>query len=104
LNLDDEENLLKPSMTARVVINTAEKENTLAVPLTALKTNTSGSYVVLVKPDGSTENRTVTTGIYSDEFVEIVDGLDEGDQVSIEYKAGTASTTKKSSNQGPPPM
>jgi HlyD family secretion protein/macrolide-specific efflux system membrane fusion protein len=104
LNLDDEENLLKPSMTARVVINTAEKENTLAVPLTALKTNNSGSYVVLVKPDGSTENRTVTTGIYSDEFVEIVDGLDEGDQVSIEYKAGAATTTKKSSSQGPPPM
>ncbi len=92
-------------MTARVEINTAEKENTLAVPLTALKTNNNGSYVVLVKPDGSTENRTVTTGIYSDEFVEIVDGLDEGDQVSIEYKAGAAaSTTKKLSNQGPPPM
>jgi len=105
LDVDDLDNLLKPAMTARVEINTAEKENALAVPLTALKTNNNGSYVVLVKPDGSTENRTVTTGIYSDEFVEIVDGLDEGDQVSIEYKAGAAaSTTKKSSSQGPPPM
>lgn len=105
LDVDDVDGLLKPAMTARVEINTGEKENALAVPLAALKTNNAGAYVVLLRGDGSTENRQVTTGIYSDEYVEIVAGLEEGDRVSISY---TSSTAKKSSSsqqrQGPPPM
>ncbi|MFA6849038.1 MAG: efflux RND transporter periplasmic adaptor subunit [Selenomonadaceae bacterium] len=103
LDVDDPESLLKPAMTARVEINTAEKANVLAVPISALKTNNGGSYVVLVNSDGTMENRNVTTGIYSDDYVEIIDGVEEGDKISMTY---TASSSKKSSssskNQGPP--
>lgn len=103
LDIDDPEGLLKPAMTARVEIQTQAKDDALAVPLTALKTNNEGSFVVLVHEDGTTENRSVKTGIYSDEFVEITDGLSAGDQVSVTY---TAAAKKSSSNQrqGPPPM
>jgi RND family efflux transporter MFP subunit len=106
LDIDDPEGLLKPAMTARVEINTAEKANALAVPISALKTNNGGSYVVLVNSDGSTENRNVTTGIYSDDYVEIIDGVEAGDKISMTYTAASSSKNSSSSskNQGPPPM
>ena len=108
LDVDDPENVLLPGMTARVDINTSEKPNALAVPISALKANTSGSYVLLVNADGSTMEQPVTTGIYSDEYVEILDGLSEGDQISNTYKAAaaTATSTKKSNSggHGGPPM
>jgi HlyD family secretion protein/macrolide-specific efflux system membrane fusion protein len=106
LDVDDPEGVLLPAMTARVDINTADKPGTLAVPITALKTNADGSYVVLVKPDGTQENRTVTTGIYSDEYVEILDGLDDGDEVSVTYVASSKSSSSKSKQDqhGGPPM
>ena len=48
----------------------------------------------------------VTTGIYSDEYVEILSGLTQGDKVSIAYTASSKSSSSSNSNrrQGPPPM
>lgn len=106
LDVEDLDNELLPAMTARVEINTAEKPNALAVPISTLKTDANGSYVIVKNPDGTQENRYVETGIYSDEYVEILDGLSEGEQVVSTYTA-KASTTKTSSNKdrgGPPPM
>lgn len=104
LDVDDPENLLKPSMTARVNINVAEKEDVLLVPLAALKTNNDGQYVVRLRADGATENIPVTVGIYSDEQVEIVDGLQEGDQLAVSYQksAATAASGKNSGAPHPP--
>ncbi len=111
LDVDDPDNVLLPAMTARVEINTSNKPDALAVPISALKTNNNGSYVILVREDGSTEERPVTTGIYSDEYVEILSGLDEGDKVSITYKAASSSSSSSSSKKsssnghaGGPPM
>ncbi|MBQ1855492.1 MAG: hypothetical protein II137_02715, partial [Anaerovibrio sp.] len=99
---------LLPAMTARVDIVTSEKENALVVPISALKTDTKGSYVQLSLPDGTTEKRYVSTGIYSDEYVEIEDGLSDGDTVAITYKAksSTATTSKNTRGGGPggPPI
>ena len=64
-------------MTARVDITTSEKQDALAVPIAALKTNDSGSYVLRVKDDGTTEQVPVKTGIYSSDYVEILSGLTE---------------------------
>ncbi|BAL83832.1 putative HlyD family secretion protein [Selenomonas ruminantium subsp. lactilytica TAM6421] len=106
LDVDDPDNVLLPSMTARVEINTAQKDNALVVPLSTLKTDAKGSYVVIKNEDGTQENRYVSTGIYSDEYVEILDGLSEGEQVVSTYVAkGTAGAKKNSNNHGgPPPM
>lgn len=100
---DPDEDLLLPAMTARVEILTSEKPKALCVEIAALKTDAAGSYVVLVNPDRSTENRYVKTGIYSDEYVEILEGLNEGDEVSISYKAAAASSAKKNDGRGGPP-
>lgn len=100
---DDGDAQLLPAMTARVEINTADKDNALVVPLTVLKTNSNGSYVVVKNPDGTTEERSVTTGIYSDEYVEILDGLSEGDEVVNTYTASSSSSSsrQRSGNRGP---
>lgn len=86
LDVDDPDNDLLPGMTARVEVVTSEKKYALAVPISSLKTNANGSYVLLVKGDGSTEERSVKTGIYSDDYVEVVDGVSEGDKISNTYK------------------
>ena len=87
LNVDDPEGILLPAMTARLDISTARREKALSVPITALKTDKTGTYVILVKDNGETENRYVTLGIYADEYVEILDGLNEGDVISMDYAA-----------------
>lgn len=109
LDVDDPENLLLPAMTARVDIVTSEKDSALVVPISALKTDTKGSYVILNLPDGTKENRYVSTGIYSDEYVEIESGLTDGDKVVITYKAksstaANSSGQKRGGGMGRPPM
>lgn len=105
LDVDDPDNLLLPAMTARVEINTASKDDVLAVPISTLKTDSNGSYVIVKNPDGKQENRYVQTGIYSDEYVEIIDGLYEGEQVVSTYTAKKSSATaKKQNGPGGPPM
>ena len=96
-----------PAMTARVEINTANKDDALVVPISTLKTDSNGSYVIVKNPDGSQENRYVETGIYSDEYVEIESGLAEGEEVVANYTATASSssdTSKKKDMGGPPPM
>lgn len=98
LDVDDPDDVLRLGMTARVEINTAEKEDALVVPIAALKTNDNGSYVLRVNASGQTEQVPVTTGIYSDEYVEILSGLSEGDRVSVSYNATSKSSSKSSSS------
>lgn len=106
LDVDDPENLLLPGMTAQVEIVTADRPGTLALPISALKTNVNGTYVLLVQPDGTTVEQPVTTGIYSDEYVEILDGVSEGDRVENSYTAPkkTATSSQSQRGGGPPPV
>ena len=101
LDVDDPNDDLRLGMTARVDISTSQKDNALVVPIAALKTNNSGSYVVIVHDDGSTENVTVQTGIYSDDYVEITSGLSVGDKVSIAYTS-SGKSSENNKQQGPP--
>lgn len=108
LDVDDPDSLLLPAMTARVEINTADKSDVLAVPISVLKTDANGSYVVVQNADGSQENRYVATGIYSDEYVEILSGLEEGEDVVSTYTAKKSSSSfsskKNGGGMGGPPM
>lgn len=106
LDVDDPDNELLPAMTARVEIDTATKDNALVVPISTLKTDANGSYVIIKNDDGTQENRYVETGIYSDEYVEILNGLTEGEKVVSTYTAAKSSSSSKSQkgNGGPPPM
>lgn len=104
LDVDDPEKLLMPSMTARVEIETANKTDAIAVPLSALKTDKQGVYVIVVKEDGTTENRYVQTGIYGDEFVEITDGLVIDEKVDITMAKKQPQNDGRNERRGRPPM
>ncbi len=106
LDVDDPDSLLLPAMTARVEINTADKSDVLAVPISVLKTDSNGSCVIVRNADGSQENRYVTTGIYSDEYVEILSGLEEDEDVVSTYtaKKSSSSSSNKKGGMGGPPM
>lgn len=99
IDVNDPDSLLKPAMTARVAITTDNKADALAVPLAALKSDGNGAYVMAVNDDNSTQKCYVQTGIYSDDYVEITDGLMEGQKISIEYAApknnSSANSNKK---------
>ena len=103
LDVDDPDNLLLPAMTARVVIDPADKDNALVVPLSVLKTDAAGAYVLVLNDDGTQAQRYVETGIYSDEYVEILSGLSEGERIVNSYTA-KKSTSSTKDHGGPPPM
>ena len=104
LDIDDPENLLLPAMTARVDIITSEKNGATAVPLSALRTDADGSYVQLALPEGKSEKRPVTVGIYSNEYAEIIEGLSPGDKLIVDYKAEDTSKKQQKQGGGPPPQ
>lgn len=104
LEVDDPDSELLPAMTARVEINTANRNDALAVPISTLKTDSNGSYVIVRNADGSQENRYVTTGIYTDEYVEILSGLEEGEDVVSTYTAKKTSSSSSSNKRGGGPM
>lgn len=107
LDVEDPDGVLLPGMTAQVEVTTSEKTGAIAIPIAALKTNAKGAYVLIAQPDGSTVEQPVTTGIYSDEYVEIVDGLSEGDEIVNSYKAtpkkNSSSSSQKMRGPGGPP-
>ncbi len=70
--------ILKPGMTARVTLNLGSKENVLVIPRDALL----DGYLFIVK-DSTSERRDVIVGLIGDEFVEILDGIEEGEQVVV---------------------
>lgn len=90
VDVDAAENLLKPTMTARVSISIAESKNTLVVPLAAVKMSGGQQYVMAVEK-GKTETKAVTTGIVGEDKIEIISGVGERDEIlASQVKAQTA--------------
>lgn len=77
--------LLRPEMTANVVITTDTKENVLTVSKEAVKRVGKKSFV-MVQVNGQVMEEPVETGWREDGFIEIESGLNENDQVGIPIK------------------
>jgi len=71
---------LKPDMFANVEIITDVNRTSISIPQTALL-NDAGQSIVFVAAGNDFEKRTVTTGIQSDNRIEITSGLKAGDKV-----------------------
>ena len=72
---------LKPGFTVDAEIITAERKDTVVIPLLALAEDDYGYNIVyIVKEDNTVEKRKVELGIYSDLYVE-VKGVEEGEKV-----------------------
>jgi len=72
---------LKPGMYARVSITTDERKDALVVPSNAV-IDTGGRRGVFLADEGDVVSfRAVTVGIEAPEYIEILDGIAEGDRV-----------------------
>ena len=81
-----EEVNLKTGMTANLSIATAERENTLLLPVYAVQWSTDGNVVMVQdSPDQEPTLVPVQTGVTDGTYVEILRGLNEGDTVVVEY-------------------
>ena len=68
-------------ISAKVYIFVGKSEGTLAVPYEALNTDIDGDYVYVVDKDNKIQRKDVKIGIFSDEYYEITEGIEEGDKV-----------------------
>jgi multidrug efflux pump subunit AcrA (membrane-fusion protein) len=73
---------LRPEMTTNVMVSLDARKNVLAVPLHAVSRD-QGKSVVFVLRNGQPVRRAVKVGWKDPEWIEIVDGLKEGDKVVI---------------------
>lgn len=74
---------IRAGMTTEATIVTAAKDDALVVPIEAVSIVDGEKSVLLVKEDGTIENKKVETGIYSNTMVEITAGITEGDRVRL---------------------
>jgi HlyD family secretion protein len=81
----DGQELLRSGMFADVSILAQENKNTILAPREAIVQGDSGQQpsVFVVNKDNSVEERTVTTGLYDDTRIEILQGLKAGEMVVV---------------------
>jgi len=94
---------LREGLTVTVTILVEEAADVLLVPNAAITTQAGKSYVQVVSPDGTTEEREIQTGISDWQFTEVTEGLSEGEQIIVpEGTTATAPTQQRP--RGPMPF
>ena len=81
LRFDNPDEALKPNMYANVRIFGGVRDDTIVIPVEALIRTGRESRVVMALGEGRFASRTVTAGIESGDWVEIVAGLEPGEAV-----------------------
>ena len=76
---------LRPEMTANVVITTGTRKKVLTLPKEAVKRKGKKSFVVM-QAGGELEDRSVELGWRDGGKIEVVSGLNDGDEVGIPDK------------------
>ncbi len=98
VTIDEEVEQLKPGMTAVVQIHVDRLEGILAVPVQAI-VQVGNSTWCYVTQKGRPERRIVQLGATNDRFVEVCDGLEQGDQVVLNPSAIADSRQSKSESK-----
>ena len=83
LRFDNPEERLKPNMYANIHIYGGPKDNVLIVPREALIRSGRENRLVIALGEGRFESRVVKPGIESGDWVEIMDGVKEGEEVVV---------------------
>ncbi len=81
LRFDNPGELLKPNMYANVKIFGGAKEKTIVIPLEGLIRTGREERVIISLGEGKFEARSVSAGIESGDYVEILDGVKEGERI-----------------------
>lgn len=78
--------LLRPEMTANVVVTTGTRPQALSIPKEAIK-RMGKKYFAIVDANGDLAEKAIETGWRDEGFIEIVSGLSENDKVGIPIKS-----------------
>jgi HlyD family secretion protein len=111
---DTDDSRILPGMSTSAEIITDTKTNVLTVPSSAVKRDAQGSYVLAFRPPLTPSSKpfegvisatapmpiSVQLGLTSDTMVEIVSGLDEGDQI-VTRVTNSSATTATGPSSGP---
>ncbi|MEO2075367.1 MAG: efflux RND transporter periplasmic adaptor subunit [Bacillus sp. (in: firmicutes)] len=106
IHIDKPDNL-KVGMSTEASILTASKKDALYVPLDAIHSSNNEKYVLVTsaadnsQSNGGTEQQMIKTGLANEDYVEITDGLKEGQVVQLPQLAtGTSSNNTRGFMQG----
>ncbi len=84
IKINEQDTLLKPGMTANVTIFGESKQDILKIPIKAIFSNQRGEDIVYkVVQDSIGVGTLIKTGINDYQYVEIIEGVDEGELVSL---------------------
>ncbi|MGZ9582933.1 efflux RND transporter periplasmic adaptor subunit [Paenibacillus marinisediminis] len=83
ISLEANENMIA-GLSLTGLVETSRIENAIVVPTIAVMKDQEGSYVMLKLPDGSTERRSIKTGMETPEKTEVLTGLQPGDTVVLQ--------------------
>jgi RND family efflux transporter MFP subunit len=84
---------LKPGMTAEVKIHVQTIPDALLVPVQAV-TEYEGKPVCYVKTGRTTERRPVQVGEANDQYIQILSGVTEGEEVALDARSRAAAEVK----------
>jgi HlyD family secretion protein len=82
ISIEGTHSFLKPGMSARVEIFVDYAPNTLVVPVQVVA-NRNGKKVCFTVNGGKSIEREVKTGLFNDTWVQILEGLSEGEEVML---------------------
>jgi len=74
---------LREGLSVIVNLPEEERDDVLLVPNSAITTQEGQTYVQVVSPNGTAEERIIGTGISNWQYTEVTDGLSEGEQVVV---------------------
>jgi RND family efflux transporter MFP subunit len=89
---------LKPGMTAEVRIHIQTLPNVLMVPVQAV-TEYEGKPVCYVRNGRGLERKSLTVGESNDQFIRVLDGLNEGEEVALDARSRAAAEIKSAKAQ-----
>lgn len=82
ITLSNPDTLLRGGMFAQSSLEVLQRRNTLFVPKDALVEQNGVSQLYVINPDSTIAIRTVRTGLRNDNYVEILEGLSDGEQIA----------------------
>lgn len=84
ISLDEVPDRLVEGMTADATVTIVSREGVLCLPRSVVRTSGDNKAMLQVWNGTETQTREVTTGLRGDTSVEIISGLEEGEQVVVE--------------------
>ena len=80
VSIDDPDEDIFLGVDAKVKIHAASAKNVVTLPVEVINIGKEGSFCYVIE-DGLVTKRNITTGISSEDYVEITDGIKEGEEV-----------------------